>query len=388
MNKITYFHLYLFGWVLYTIKFLFPYGESLGPVIMAPLLLFSFYIIIKVNLKFKVPSFMKVLNILLFVSIIYGIGPIIRGDIVYSGKMMSRVASYNYLLTMCMSLCPIYVFYYYSKLYSLKDRIGRYFFVFFFCSIFVFINTYYEMIMYVEADEVTNNAGYYFLPLIPVLLLTHLSTRTKAIWMVLILFFILFSMKRGVIAIGGVLFVLYLFRLLRNAEKKNKIRIVFLVIGVSIITSVIVAKFYDSNDYFQYRVEETLNGNTSGRDEMYEKYFEYFAKDASVKEHLFGVGINSTLKVFGKYAHNDWIETAFNQGLMGVVLLALYWLSFVQIRNKSTNSSIKFILGLLFIIYFISSFISMSIMDMPFYATFCIGYCVANYKNNNLPNTI
>ena len=83
------------------------------------------------------------------------------------------------------------------------------------------------------------------------------------------------------------------------------------------------------------------------------------------------------------YAHNDWLEIAVNQGVLGIMIYILYWILFAkESLSKCYDPQIKMALQLLFIIYFMKTIISMSYYDMTIPATFALGYYLAQEKKN------
>ena len=136
-----------------------------------------------------------------------------------------------------------------------------------------------------------------------------------------------------------------------------------------------------SNQFFQYRLRVTLEGNSSGRDLIYSTFFNYLIYDTSVSEFLFGAGANATLEVFVNYAHNDWLELAVNQGVLGVLLYAYYWYAAYKAwKVMDRTDGTRFAFGLVLFIFFMRTIFSMSYGSMNIYVTCVVGYCLGTLK--------
>jgi hypothetical protein len=98
---------------------------------------------------------------------------------------------------------------------------------------------------------------------------------------------------------------------------------------------------------------------------------------------FFGSGANATLSISSLYAHNDWLEIAINQGVFGLIIYFFYWIMFFrECSSKSYTPYARLAMQLLFIIYFMKTFFSMSYNDMTVGATLVLGYCLAQEKKN------
>ena len=144
-----------------------------------------------------------------------------------------------------------------------------------------------------------------------------------------------------------------------------------------------VMDMMSSSDYLLQRIEATKEGNSSGRDNLYSFFGTYFMERADALHYLFGRGANGTLEIYYNYAHNDWLEIAVNQGLLGIIVYAIYWKNLYSTWRQSTNIEAKTILALVGIIYFAKTLFSMSYGDMTYVCTSVLGYALATYKKPN-----
>ena len=76
-----------------------------------------------------------------------------------------------------------------------------------------------------------------------------------------------------------------------------------------------------NSEYFVSRYEQTLEGNTSGRNDIYENLWNTLLLEPNPLYFYLGRGANSTLNIVGNGAHQDWLETFCNNGLLGVIIL-------------------------------------------------------------------
>ena len=171
---------------------------------------------------------------------------------------------------------------------------------------------------------------------------------------------------------------IYFLYLLRNSKRSAVVGIIvsmFIALG---IVYYIYQSMMDSSAYFQARVEDTLEGDSSGRDNIYAFFFEYYMEETTTEQQLVGLGANATLDIFGQYAHNDWLEIAINQGLLGLIIFLVFWLVFFAVcLRKHPDSRIRTTLCMLFAIFFLKSFFSMSYRSFTLYSNIVLGYCIA-----------
>jgi O-antigen ligase len=171
--------------------------------------------------------------------------------------------------------------------------------------------------------------------------------------------------------------------LFRKTTGLKKFFVIFALIVGMIGAYSVFDKMLDSSSYFQERVDDTMEGDSSGRDVIYEFFWNYYRNNTTPEEFLVGMGANATLDIFGQYAHNDWLEIAINQGLLGIVIYLLYWISFLRLlRKKNLPPDVKVALWMLFMIGFLKTLFSMSYREYTVYYSMVLGYCVAIANNN------
>lgn len=343
------------------------------------------------------PTFLKAVAVFIGMFVVYAIASYLDPTPIYKDFTMDeRVSTVNTLKTTLMSLLPIYAYYYFGRRGLLSEQnITRYFVCLMVLVTIMFIRQQNALLaqaieMRNNADEFTNNIAYDFLQLMPLLVFL----KKKPVWqyaaLVYIMILILLGMKRGAILIGIVCVLYFVYQSYKIASRKNRRRIVALMIIATACVAYFASDFIASSEYFQSRVDDTLDGNSSGRDIIYSRLIEHLLARNSVGTIICGEGLNQTVVIAGKYAHNDWLELGINMGLLGVFV---YFLCFVALgkhilqMRKSTKVEYN-ALVLCFIIMFTSALFSMSYGSLSVGITIVLGYCLANVKHKNIPRQI
>ena len=383
---------FIIVWVLYYFQgVLYSSGGALSTGLLGINLLVSINCAIKIWKMPNNPSYIKGLNLLVLMFTIYGFALILMSpSTIYYRMSGMSMASYNYIKAIYLSILPIYAFYYFSlKGYLTAERLRWWAVVFCIsCVVSYFIYMQQAMEKLLEsgssAEETTNNAGYLFLSLIPIWVFYRKKPLLQYAGLAFCMAFLLMGMKRGAIAIGGVVYIYLIWQIIRNAKGKQRVIVILFTATLAIVGVYFVIDMMTSGDYFMERLEATKEGNSSGRDSLYSFFWTYFTEKADAIQYLFGRGANGTLEIYYNYAHNDWLEIAVNQGLLGIVVYAVYWKKLYSTWRKSTNIEAKTILALVGIIYFAKTFFSMSYGDMTYVCTSVLGYALATYKNPNI----
>ena len=382
---------FIIAWVLYYLQgVLYPTGGAISTGLLGINLLVSIYCAIEIWQMPNHPPYIKGLNLLMVMFSIYGFYLILMNPSTVHYSMSSfSMASYNYIKSIYLSILPIYAFYYFSlKGYLTAERLRWWAVVFCIsCVLSYYIYMQQAMEKLLErgssAEETTNNAGYLFLSLIPIWVVYRRKTLLQYAGLAFCMAFILMGMKRGAILIGGVVFFYLIWQIIKNARGKQRVFVIILTAVLAVAGVYFVIDMMTSSDYFLQRLEATKEGNSSGRDSLYSFFWTYFTEKADVIQYLFGRGANGTLEIYYNYAHNDWLEIAVNQGLLGIVVYAVYWKQFYSTWRQSTNIEAKTILALVGIIYFAKTLFSMSYADMTYVCTSVLGYALATYNEPN-----
>ena len=335
---------------------------------------------------------MKGLVVLVFMFTLYGIILIMSGKTIMFMRTRAVVKNYNYIKSIYISLLPIFSFYVFTRKGKLtKDVIQKWTLLFFITAILQFFQNQREFLMMAgeDTEEFTNNFGYIFLSIIPLFAFWEHKRIVQYIGLGLSMAFIILGMKRGAIVIGALSIMWFMFQSMKNASRKQKIWVFILSVVLIVVGFYLVSDMLQNSEYFNQRLEDTIEGNSSGRDRLYGVFWRHFTQESNPLLFLFGNGANATLTISSNYAHNDWLEIAINQGLLGLVIYVVYWIKFYKTWKKSKfDSQIYLALGLILFIYFMRTIFSMSYTAMPIYATLCLGYCMGMIsENENMVDT-
>lgn len=378
---------FLLIWVLYYLQGIaYPEGGVTSLALLVVNLLISASCTFKVMQWRNKPIYFKGLNILILLFTIYGfILVFMSPSTIYYPLSGMSMKSYSYIKSIYLSLLPIYPFYYYTKKGFLTAERLRIWGVIFLASVTLsYIRMQRDALKaLLDADEITNNSCYLFLSCLPLLVLYRKKPLIQFACLAFVIAFIVMGMKRGAIAIGLVCAVYFMLQSIRNSKGKTRLLFMLLSIGICICAVFFFTHEMTTSDYMMKRIDDTLAGNSSGRDNLYSFFWKYFTEQADFKHYLIGRGANGTLEIYYNYAHNDWLEIAVNQGILGVVVYAFYWLCFYKTWKHATNIDAKTILALTALISFAKTMFSMSYNDMSYVSTSVLGYALATLKRPN-----
>lgn len=327
------------------------------------------------------------ITVLLFFFSIYGIIRLLLGQvIVVDGEYeLSPLQTFK---TILLSILPIYSFYY----YSIKGWCDENFIKKWILPLLIVAVANYSIFSSIAhlshegQDEVTNNASYFFIALLPSIVFLKNKPLLQYLYISVLLLFVILCMKRGAILTGIVLMIYFLRYSLKDATGKTKIVVCFVIIAIVVFASFLVEYMMSTSNYFMFRVQQTMEGNASNREDMYPFFWKVFTESSGFIQ-LFGGGIDYSVIVSGNGAHNDWFEILLSQGLFGVILYIGYWINLIKIRKKLAYNKMLFVSFTLIILSeFIKTFFSFSINALPFYEMPAWGYCI--YKANCLTNKV
>lgn len=377
-------NLYIFLWCIYSLQgLLYPIGSTISRSVLAILMLISIFYFININLrKEELPSVLKTLNILIIFFSIYGIVYMLFGEnnILHTNK-------FEYLKGIYMSLLPIYPFYSFAQTGMLNEKaFKKWIPIFFIVAIACFYSSAltlneYASTSYEYEGDFTNNSGYLVLSLLPATLLYQEKPIIQYSLLTLALYFIILGFKRGAILTAGICTIWIFYQLFKTTSAKGKVWIILFEILLLIMTILYIVYLSKSNDYFVERLEQTQLGNSSDRDWIYTTLFNYFMNGTTIFTFLLGSGANATINIAGNYAHNDWLEIAVNNGLIGIVIYVVYWISlFKTCRNAKLYPKYYLILTTFIIIVFMETLFSMSYNSQPIYITSVLAWVLASLQ--------
>lgn len=368
---------------------LYAEGSILSRLLLFFILSISVYYFIYANNRFALPQPLKIMSLLLMAFSVYGIIPMITG-ISYLSK---NISSFLYIKNIYLSQLPVYVFYvFWKKEWINEIVIKRWFFVFLFVAVAGFYRRDIEFMAAAQAigssrEEFTNNHSYTILSLICLLPLFHKKNIVQYSLLAVIIFYVVMGFKRGAILSGAVCLVWFIMQSFKTDASPKSSRHVFLivlVVGLVLAVAYWVQYTLLTSDYFKLRLDRTLEGDSSGRDEIYSYLFYHFINETSVLKFLFGNGAYGTAEVIGNGAHNDWLEIAIDNGFVFLIVYLVYWIKMFSMFFKGDRKSIATtVMGLFVILYFIKTLISMSFNNITPYAACAIAYAMVNYHRTS-----
>lgn len=382
-------NIYIFLWLVYHLQSMVfgRVGTIYSQVIILFLSTVSIYYMVYALIHYKVNPYLKALTVLIVLLTIYGLVLIASPEVIY--KSSGALSKYTYLLNIYNSLLPIFPFYVFTRQGQLTRISLRWWTIFFLVAVLMQYQSNQQaallraMEIGSSREEFTNNVGYEFLAIIPLLAFFSDKKIIQYAGLTYVMVFLLLAMKRGAILIGAICLFYFLWSSMRGARGSRKFFVVALSVAVIIVGYFYVQNLLENSDYFLYRWEVTQEGGTSGRDVLYSTFFNQFVNETDPFVFLFGNGAWGTIRFLHQAAHNDWLELAINQGLLGVVVYLVYLTKFYKvIRTARFSNEIHLAITLLFIINSLRSFFSMSYGDMSIYATSCLGYCLGMIAEN------
>ena len=333
-----------------------------------------------VQFKMRQPRMLKWLSILFWMFVLYGLIYILFGETVYS--YAGPIPRTDYIKKIASSLLPVYPFYYFvSKGIFRMKYLNFWIPVFILVAIFSFVNHYANMLAEaqergVAATEFTNNTGYLFVSLLPLIFLRKGNPIINYLYIGVCALFIVMGVKRGAIITGGLCIAYYMYFMLRNSKGSKKVGLIFLSIVAIAIAGYYIAGYIESSSYFSQRISYTLNGDSSGRDNIYRQMIDIFV-NSNVFAMLLGHGADSTVYFASMYAHNDWLELLTNQGILGVIIYFMYFVSIYKTWYKyHRDGTIGLCLSGLFILLFLKTLFSMSYTEYTLFICMAYGYCM------------
>lgn len=211
--------------------------------------------------------------------------------------------------------------------------------------------------------DITNNSSVVFLMLLPMLFLMKNNFQKWASLLVCI-FFLISSAKRGnIIAaiIPSILFVHYTFKDSRRSVLKT-----IMALGVIVVVSYLTYYWTVSNDFLMYRIEQTTEGNSSGRDVIYAGAWHTWFNSNNFFHYLFGYGFDGTVhqsSTLYHYAHNDWLEILVDYGLLGIPFYLMIFLSLIKPIRRVQAYEMKMVLVSSVFIWLFKSVYSMGFTE-------------------------
>lgn len=392
MNKkvLSVCNVFLILLLLNDVTSLFFVEASIGSrLLYYSLIAISFYYWVNIILHTdKIPPLLKAWSILLILFTAYGIPLIISGKTFFIKESFRHIGGEEFLKLIYYSMLPLFPIYEFTRRGELS--LGK---LKILCVLLLLVSTYqyYEyytkMLFFAEESgltitEFTNNTGYLFLQILPLLLVFRRRKIVMTSILVYCIYMIINGMKRGAILLAIPCVLILLLSLYKLSTSKQKVLIIFIafIVGVSCIE--LVQYMLATSDYFNMRLEATLSGNSSNRDIIYAQAINVFLNESNIFETFFGHGGYSTLDLMMNNAHNDWLEILVNHGLIGI--LVFIYLCFQLCRAtkqaKRYDPYLFALMQIVTIIFIGRSIFSMAYSDMGHGLIIAMGYGIAQLQ--------
>ena len=237
------------------------------------------------------------------------------------------------------------------------------------------------LVQLVDPEGFTNNTCYFVLSVLPALMFWRNRDIVKYALMALMLAIVIMCMKRGAILIGALMLLSFFRNVMLNGTAKTKFINILLVGALLVIGFYIIGEMLSTNEYFKQRLDATMEGNSSGRDVIYERLWQYMMSEANSIHFLIGLGADGTVKAIGQVAHNDWIEYFVDMGVLGIVVFLSMWISLLKkYIHYSGDSLYKLAFAMILILLFFRTLFSMSLSDISLYVSCTMGFCLYNQQ--------
>ena len=385
MFKKKYFNtcnIYILLWIFNFVQSSYWNSSVLSLVCFVPMTFMNLYYLFQIILKYHPRYAMKLLILFFLVLCGYGVELWIMNDAVGQDPK-------SFLFMLFNSLGPIFAFYAFSMKVQLTKKTLRVCACVFLVLAIIGYLTYeqkaLQLLVMNKYDEITNNTAYSFVALFPFLFLFYDNRLIQYALIICIMIFVISGMKRGAILISSVLLLWFIFRSMKNASRGQIFLMLFSALVVAIIGIKYVEYLYSTSDYFQYRINQTLEGESSGRNSLYSVYWNHFLNNDNFLQVLFGEGAYHTENILNLKAHNDWLELLIDCGILGVLLYFIYWYQFLkQWISSNWNPLLFSIMGACFCFTFFRTLFSMSFSDMPFSLCMIMGYTFAAIDNSKI----
>ena len=365
-------------WALYMLQgVLYPQG-IINQLLQLIMILWGMIVFGRYVFKqLKLSPFLKSVSMLCLMYIIYGVINILCGREDFGSF---HVSSFIYLKNSLNSLLPIFVFYDLSRRgFLTTDKIKKYIILFIPLTVVLFVKFQSLMLLDSGKDEMTNNLGYMFVSLLPYVYFFYRRPLFQYVIIGILMTFVAVAVKRGAILIFILGTVYFLFTTFKNGSRRKKIVNILLLLILITFVYYLIQYRIEASEYFALRIESTIDGDSSGRDVIYNTIWNEIIQETNVFEFLFGRGANSTIAIAGNYAHQDWLETLCNNGVLGGVVILYFFVSLLGLIKKSYRAIDPYMFDSFLTLSFIilaKTIFSMSIQNLDLYQSLLLGFLV------------
>lgn len=347
---------YALALIYFTQSFLFNGESYISKGILVAIMLVNMIFFVKtVHLPHK-PAIVNSISVFLILNTVY----YFIGEVFLN--LVPPAESFQIYKTILIALSSIYpLFYWSSKGYDLTK-------ITLFFGMLYFIGICYSGLKVIsnKSIEEVNNIGYHYLNFIPFILLIPRRPYLKIALCLGLNLLIVISAKRGAIITMGFVDIVFFTYILRSKELSTNIFAKVLLCAVLTCAGVYVLKSIQQNAFVIERFEQLESGNSSGRYQIYASLINNWVNHYDLVQQIIGGGFCKvpTINVLiGVYAHNDWLELLTDLGFLGVIVYLAVITNTFRIVYETQNSQLKYLAGIIAIIWLLKSFFSMSYLD-------------------------
>ena len=223
----------------------------------------------------KMPPLLRAWSVLLILFTAYGLPLIVSGKMFIIKENFRHIPGEEFLKLIYYSMLPLFPIYEFAKKGELTpSKLKIVCLLLLLTSTFQYNEYYSKMLSYAKdrgltVREFTNNSGYLFLQIIPLVLVFRKQKILMVSILIYCMYMIMIGMKRGAILLAIPSVLILLLELYKYSTKRQKVFIVLITIGVIAFCVELFQYMLETSDYFNMRLQKTLSGNTSHRDVIY-----------------------------------------------------------------------------------------------------------------------
>lgn len=317
-------------------------------------------------------------------SVFFSLFSLLALNVIYyliSDKVVAGVETTGFFSNIVLCLGIFFVSFYFSKKNIMtQEQLPIVFFFLFIVTSYRFFIERQEMILSHEGRRMTQNLAYSFVIYLPVLFYYKKKLLSIAFYF-LSLFMVVTGAKRGAILVFLIFSIYYFYVEYAHQMKKIKFRYVVLGVIFASVAIMIAYNVYLSNEYLQMRIDNTMEGDSNGREYYFRYIWQKWLSEQNPISFLFGYGFCSSIGMIGNHAHNDWLEILSTAGLLGVIVYSFFYATMIRQNKNLYPSADKKVLTSIIIILFVKSLFSMSYCSVENMSIFLIlGYVVGNKR--------
>lgn len=333
------FNMYMWIWVIPQFyRNIVGASRILSLAFALPFLLLTIYYFFQViTRKRKLPFSLKILLFFFFFLAFYGLLDLVGNT------------SYTFLMAITNAILPIFVFYEFFCRGIVTEKMLR---QWFWVLIVLVTITYFAhqamvlelMVRDMDASQVVNNISYMLIGLFPFVFLFKKPYLQIGI-IIYLSYFTLTGLKRGAIVVLALLILWYMYSSL-FVKKGSTFKSLLFVGILGVFIYYFIVNQMSTNDALMHRWEITLGGDSSGRDDIYDRYWDHYLNNTSIFNQIFGGGAWVTEQIGHLKAHNEWLEIIIDFGIVGCLIYLLFWFSYWKDLRHLKRDSLGYTIGI------------------------------------------